>query len=30
MLDLMIAMTPYVGEEDIKMLYDMALPWLQV
>lgn len=29
MLDLMIAMAPYVGAEDIKMLYDMALPWLQ-
>ena len=30
MLDLMVAMTPYVDEKNITMLYDMALPWLQV
>ena len=30
MMDLIIAMTPYVDEKNIQILYDMALPWLQV
>ena len=30
MMDLVIAMTPYVDGKNIKMLYDMTLPWLQV
>lgn len=30
MMDLVIAMTPYVDENNIKILYGMALPWLQV
>jgi len=29
MMDLIIAMTPYVDEKNIQILYDMALPWLQ-
>lgn len=30
MMDLVIAMTPYVDGKNIKLLYDLALPWLQV
>lgn len=30
MMDLVIAMTPYVNEKNIGILYDMAVPWLQV
>ena len=30
MMDLVIAMTPYVDGKNVKMLYDLALPWLQV
>lgn len=30
MMDLVIAMTPYVNGKNIKLLYDLALPWLQV
>ena len=30
MMDLVIAMTPYVDGKNIKRLYDLALPWLQV
>ena len=30
MMDLVIAMTPYVNEKNIKILYGMAQPWLQV
>lgn len=29
MMDLVIAMTPHVDEKNIKILYDMAQPWLQ-
>ncbi|XP_073238782.1 RRP12-like protein isoform X1 [Porites lutea] len=29
MMDLVIAMTPYVNEKNIGILYDMAVPWLQ-
>lgn len=30
MMDLVIAMTPYVNEKNIGILYHMAVPWLQV
>ena len=30
MMDLVIAMTPYVNEKNIGILYDMTVPWLQV
>ena len=30
MMDLVIAMTPYVDGKNIKLLYNLALPWLQV
>ena len=30
MMDLVIAMTPYVNEKNIGILYDMVVPWLQV
>lgn len=30
MMDLVIAMVPYVDGQNIKKLYDLALPWLQV
>ena len=30
MMDLVIAMTPYINEKNIGILYDMAVPWLQV
>lgn len=30
MIDLVIAMTPYIDGKNIKLLYDLALPWLQV
>ena len=30
MMDLVIAMTPYVNERNIGILYDMTVPWLQV
>lgn len=30
MMDLVIAMVPYVDGKNIKKLYDLASPWLQV
>ena len=30
MMDLVIAMTPYVDVKNVKSLYDIVLPWLQV
>ena len=30
MMDLVIAMTPYVNEKNIGILYEMTVPWLQV
>lgn len=30
MMDLVIAMVPYVDGQNIKKLYDLASPWLQV
>ena len=29
-MDLVIAMIPYVEEKNLKILYDMVLPWLEV